>query len=100
MRLSFNEWTVSGEVFYLKELEGEFACSVRIRGTAKREGVFTSNIMEMGCLIQKNVYEQAKKRGLKQYCNARFSGHIESWQRDAKTNPKIMFVVDYIMDIE
>ena len=44
-RLTFNEWTVSGEVFYLKDLEGEFAASMQLRGVAKRDGVFSSSVM-------------------------------------------------------
>ena len=28
----FNEWTVTGKIDYLKELTGEFACSLRIKG--------------------------------------------------------------------
>lgn len=40
MDFSINKWSVSGTVFYLKEMEGEFACSLKISGTAKRPGVF------------------------------------------------------------
>lgn len=99
MRLSFNEWTVSGEVFYLKELNGEFATSVKIRGVAKRQGVFSSNIMEMLCLMQKSVYEQGKKKGLKLYCNATVSGHLETWTY-GNNKKKVMFIADDVIEVE
>lgn len=99
MRLSFNEWTVSGEVFYLKELSGEFACSIQIRGVAKRNGVFSSNIMEMKCLLQKSVYEIAKKKGLRLYCNATISGHLETWTY-GNNKKKVMFIADDVIEVE
>lgn len=98
MRLSYNEWTVSGRVFYLKELEGEFSASLQLRGEARRLGVYASSVMEMKCLMQKDVYEVAKKKGLVMYCNATLSGHLETWVK--KDNKKVMFIVDDILEIE
>lgn len=93
MKIPYNEWTVSGEVFYLKELDGEFSASVGIRGVSKRQNAISSNIMEMKCLMQKNVYESGMKKGLKLYCNATISGHLETW---TSGNKKIMFIADEI----
>lgn len=99
MRLSFNEWTVSGEIFYLKELDGEFSASVMIRGIAKRQGVFSSNVMEMKCIMQKKVYEISKKKGLRLYCNATLSGHLETWVY-GNNKKKVMFIVDDVIEVE
>lgn len=98
MRLSYNEWTVSGKVFYLKELEGEFSASLQLRGEARRLDVYASSVMEMKCLMQKDVYEVAKKKGLVMYCNATLSGHLETWVK--KDNKKVMFIVDDILEVE
>lgn len=102
MRLSFNEWTVSGEIFYLKKLEGEFAASIRIRGTARRAGVFSTDILELGCLMQKEVYDKAVTKGLRQYCWAVLSGHLESWVKDTPKGQrkKIMFIVDSVEEVK
>lgn len=99
MKLSFNEWTVSGEIFYLKELDGEFAASAMIRGTAKRQDVFSSNIMEMKCLMQKNVYNIGKRKGLKLYCNATLSGHLETWSY-GNNKKKVMFITDDVIEVK
>lgn len=101
-KVRLNEWSVSGEVFYLKELEGEFAASVKVRGIAKREAGLTSQILEFPCLIERKVYEDAKSRGFSLYKDVNLSGHIESWARenDRKGNMKIMFIADYVMDIQ
>ena len=94
-----NEWTVSGRVDYLKELKGEFACSLRVMGSAKREGVYQSQILEFGCLMQKPVYEEAKKKGMQMFKNVTLSGHLESWQKGSSYTPKIMFVADYVLEV-
>lgn len=101
-RLTFNEWTVSGEVFYLKDLEGEFAASMQLRGVAKRDGVFSSSVMELGCLMQKKVYETAKRKGLDMYSYVCLSGHLETWVKNSRSGPrkKMMFIVDYVIDVE
>ena len=95
----FNEWTVTGKVNYLKELSGEFACSLRIKGVAKREGLFSSYPLDFPCLMQKSVYEDAKKKGMWFMKNVTLSGHLESWQKSTSKNPKIMFVADYVLEV-
>lgn len=98
----FNEWTVSGEVYYLKELEGEFSASAKIRGTASRQdGVYSSQILELPFLMQRKVYDEAKKKGLKVYRTATFSGHLETWHKTKNGKPcdKVMFVADYILEV-
>lgn len=99
--LPTNEWTVSGEVIYLKDLQGEFSASVKLRGVSKREGAFSSQVLEFPCLMQDKLYEKAKKKGLGLYKNATLSGHLESWQKNknGKDVRKVMFVVDYVLDV-
>ena len=100
-RISMNEWTVTGEVFYLKELEGEFAASVKIRGIASREGICSTQALELPCLLERRVYEEAKKKGFAKYKEVTLSGHLETWplKNDRHGNMKIMLVCDYVMDI-
>jgi len=100
MILSMNEWTVSGEIFYIKELKGEFAISLKIRGEAKRQEIYTSQVLEFSCLIPRNMYEEAKKKNLKLYKNVSLSGHLETWKKtiNGKDKNKIMFIVDYILE--
>lgn len=99
--ISMNEWTVSGEVIYLKDLEGEFAASVKVRGVAKREGVFSSQVLEFPCLMQSKLYEEAKKKGFGMYKKVTLSGHLESWQKNKNGRDlrRIMFVADYVLDV-
>lgn len=99
VNFSMNEWTVSGEVFYIKDLQGEFAASLRIRGVAKREGLFSSQILEFPCLMQKSVYEDAKKKGLFKFKQVTLSGHLESWKNSTSKNPKVMFIADYVIEV-
>ena len=94
-----NEWTVSGRVVYQKELKGEFACSVKVEGKAKREDVYTSQILKFPCLMQKSVYEEAKKKGMRFNRNVTLSGHLESWQKGSSYTPKIMFIADYVLEV-
>ena len=97
--LSMNEWTVTGEIFYLKELEGEFAASFKLRGTSTREGAYSTQILEFPCLMQKKVWEEAKKQGVAQYKKVTFSGHIESWLHRGDMR-RIMFIVDYVIQVK
>lgn len=94
-----NEWTVSGRIDYLKELKGEFACSLRIKGQAKREDLYSTQLLDFGCLMQKKVYEEATRKGIKKNKEITLSGHLESWAKGTSINPKIMFVADYIIEI-
>ena len=97
--MSMNEWTVSGRVSYLKELEGEFSASLRIEGKAQREGLFSSQILDFPCLMQNRVYAEAKRKGIAKNRNITLSGHLESWKNSTHANPKIMFVADYVLEV-
>ena len=68
-RLTYNEWTVSGEVTYIKELDvtNEFACSLKLRGTSRRKGANSSQVMEFGCLLERDTYDEALKKGLDKF---------------------------------
>lgn len=102
MVLSTNKWIVSGEVYSIRELGGEFAASVKIRGEAKRPDVYSSQILEILCLLTPRVYDDAKKRGLELYKTMKISGHLETWKRfvNNKTRQKVMFVADYLEKVE
>ena len=92
-----NEWRVGGEVFYLKEMEGEFAASVKIRGSSKRPGGFSANIFEFACLMTQTVYDEAKRLGIRLYHEAVLSGHLESW--DKGKGLKTYFIVDKVESV-
>ena len=96
-----NEWKVSGDVFYLKELKGEFACSLIINGIAKRPELFSSSKLELPCLMTPAVYEEAKRRGLgyKKHQTISLTGHLESWCNRSSSHPKVYFIVDKIENI-
>ena len=93
-----NQWKISGEVFYLKELQGEFAASLKIRGESSRYGS-SSQILEFSCLMLKDAYDDAKRKGLRIYHRADLSGHVESWytghgERNKKL--KVYFIADNV----
>ncbi len=92
-----NEWKVGGEVFYLKELQGEFAASIKIRGNSKRKGEFAPRIFEFGCLMTQAVYDEAVRRGFRLYHKAVLSGHLESWDKGG--SPKTYFIVDKVESV-
>lgn len=98
--LSFNEWTVSGTIFRLKEFEGEFskefAASCSIEGVAKREGFFSTSVLHLPFLMQPSVYSRAKAKGIAKGKRGTFSGHLESWGDGKK---KVMFVADDVIEI-
>ena len=92
-----NDWHFSGEIFYLKPLEGEFAGSVKIRGLSKREGAMSSQICEMSCLLHQRLWEQIHNEGIDVYSNIALTGHIETWTNEKK-NTKVMFIADSLLD--
>lgn len=98
---SMNEWSFSGEVFYLKELEKDYGASLKIRGTSPRgDSVSSSQIAEITCLMTKECYESAKKEGLALYKKVAVSGHIETFVKDADfAKVKNMFIAEYVMQI-
>ena len=100
-RLIFNEWTVSGEVTYIKILDdtNEFAVSVRIKGSARRKGNDSAQMMEFGCLMEQETYEEALRKGFDKFKYVTISGHIESWVKRVDASPKIRFVCDDILEV-
>ncbi len=96
MRNGFeNEWKVTGKVYYLKELTGEFSASVKIEGVASRPDVFSSSILKVACLLTSKAYDEAKRLGMTVRRNATLSGHLESWST-ADGKPKIYFIADRV----
>jgi hypothetical protein len=97
-----NEWTFSGEIFYLKELEGEFAISLKLRGTSRRKNAMTEQIAEVSCLGDKDFYAIFKEHGLKLYSKAALSGHMETWIQKAhgKTPTKTMLIADNVVSAD
>lgn len=91
---AMNEWSFSGEVFYLKELERDYGASVKIRGVS--EGGF-GRICELSCLIGQDAYKDAMKKGIGQYKKVALSGHMETFIKNDK--PKTMFIADYILEV-
>ena len=91
-----NQWQVTGKIFYLKELQGEFACSLKINGVAKRPDLYSSSKLELSCLMTQAVYDDAKRRGMHLYQRARLSGHLESWCNSASSHPKVYFIADKV----
>ena len=95
MRNGFeNEWKVSGEVFYLKEMLGEFSASLKIRVIASRPDLYASSILEFPCLMTPTAYNEAKRLGLRKHLKATLSGHLESWTKNEGT--KIYFIADKV----
>ncbi|SEP82401.1 hypothetical protein SAMN04487977_101533 [Treponema bryantii] len=98
--MSMNDWSVTGRVYYLKELSGEFAGSVKIEGKANRiDNTYSSSILKFSCIMQKNVWEEAKKKGIAMNKEVSLSGHLESWQKGTSKNPKMMFIADYVLQV-
>lgn len=91
--LSMNEWTVSGEVFYLRPLDTDFAASVKIRGTARRQGLYYSQILEIPCLMSGEAYSDGLAKGLGLYKSVTLAGHLESWVKD-NGKSRLMLVCD------
>lgn len=97
--IMMNEWSFSGEIFYLKELEKDYGASLKIRGTATRkDNSFRSDICELGCLVTRDAWNEAKKKGVKVYKNIAVSGHLETFIKN-DGNSKIMFIAEYIMEV-
>ena len=93
-----NEWTFSGEIIYIKELEEDFGASLRIRGTASRKDHIFSQPCEIGCLLTKSAYEKAKQKGIKLHKDISISGHLESFFKEKK-QPKVMFVAERVVKV-
>ena len=94
-----NEWKVTGYVFYLKEMQGEFACSLKVSGVAKRPELYSSSKLELACLMTPEVYDEAKRKGLRNRINVTLSGHLESWHNRSSSNPKVYFIADKVENV-
>lgn len=94
-----NQWQVIGQIFYIKELSGEFACSLKISGVAKRPDLFSSSKLELPCLMTPAVYDEAKRLGMHIYQKAKLSGHLESWCNRSSSHPKVYFIADKVENI-
>ena len=99
MKESQNTWTFSGELFYIREQEGEFAASLKIRGISRRKNASSSQIAEITCLAEKELYGQFVHKKIDLYKKVIVSGHIETWQRvkdTGKIQVRTMFIADAI----
>ena len=93
-----NDWHFTGEIFYLKPYEGEFAVSIKVRGTSSRLGAMSTQICEISCFGQEEVFRKMQADGIDVYTNAAITGHIETWT-DRKGNPKTMLILDSVSKI-
>lgn len=94
-----NEWTFSGEVFYIKDLDNcEFAVSLKLRGVSQRPESMSTQIVELSCLGDKNFKSELNKFDLKSHSNLVVSGHIETWFNNGRQ--KNMFIADYVFEDE
>lgn len=102
--MSYNEWTVSGEIIYVKVFDNwdEFYASVKIRGVFARSGSSSRQILEFGCLLSKTTYERAVEMGFDKYKNAVLTGHIETWVSQSGSSDKLKtrFVCDEVVSID
>lgn len=100
-RLVFNEWTVSGEVSYIKILDdtNEFAVSVRLNSSSRRKNNDSSQHLEFCCLMEQDTYEEALRKGFDKFKYVTLSGHLESWVRRVDATPKTRFVCDDILEV-
>lgn len=100
--MSMNEWTYTGKVSYMRELNGEYSASVRMTGDVKRaDGLYKSDELQIGCIMRSNVFEEAKRKGLKIGKTVTFSGHLEIWDKTIHGKPanKVMFIADYVLEV-
>ena len=90
-----NDWHFSGEIFYMKPLDGEFSGSLKVRGLSKRDGAMSAQLCELSCLVQKRLWDQIREAGIDVYTNVALSGHLETWTNEKK-NTKTMFIADSV----
>ena len=89
-----NTWSFSGELFYIKELDGEFAASVKVRGISRRKDAMSTQIAEMTCLMETMVYDTLIEKKIDLYQKIVVTGHIETWVTEKKT--KVLYIADNI----
>lgn len=92
-----NGWTFTGEIFYLKRLEGEFSISLKLRGSSRRKNAISEQVAEIACLGDDAFFDQFSKKGLKLYDSATISGHMESWMQNGKASLKVMLIADDVV---
>lgn len=90
-----NGSTFSGEIFYLKELEGEFSVSLKLTGFSKRANAMSSHIVEVSCVGGKELYEEMRRQQIGMYCNATVSGYIEMWP-SKRDRHRLIFIAESI----
>lgn len=91
-----NEWSFSGQIFYLKELEKDYGASLKIRGSTNED--YRSGICEISCLVKKDVWDEAKKKGVAMYKDIALSGHMETFFKPNRET-KTMFIAEYVMEV-
>lgn len=89
-----NKWMFSGELIRLKEFQGEFSYSLKIRGIARRLNSCSTQVAEMVCLVPSALRSDIVFYDVKLYSPVSVSGHIETWEKE--NSRKTMFVVDKI----
>lgn len=95
---TLNKWTVEGKVIYLKKLDKDFSASIKIKSFSSLKNHLGSSILEIKCLLSKEVYATAIKNGLQTYINVIAQGHFETWCD--KNNQKTMLIADDISIIK
>ena len=96
-KLSMNEWTFSGTVFYLKEFDKDYGASLKLRGSSGN--FFNSSIDEIGCLVTIDAWEDAVRKGVALNKFVTLSGHMESFTHGTSKSAKTMFIADYILEV-
>ena len=82
-----NEWTVSGEIIYIKVFDNpsEYYASIKIRGTVPN----TNGILEFGCIMRKSTYDMALEMGMDKFVNATVTGYFETWIKQGAKGDRV-----------
>ncbi len=91
-----NGWSFSGEIFYIKELEGEFSVSLKLTGLSKRANAMSSHIVEVSCVGGKELYEEMRRQEIGMYSSATVSGYIEMWP-SRRDRHRLIFIAESIV---
>lgn len=102
-RLIFNEWTISGEVSYLKVFDekSEFGASAEIKGVSKRRNSDVRQRVDFSFIMEHDIFEKAKAKGFDKFKYVTVSGHIETWiqQGIKRDKTKTRFICDDIIEV-
>ncbi|WP_288983140.1 hypothetical protein [uncultured Treponema sp.] len=96
-----NDFDFSGEIVYIKNLDRGYCKSVIIKGVSNVFDSLSSQTVELKCLIPDRLSKDAGRINLYDWLSV--SGHIEMWSKpcgNGTVRQKIMFIVDYILDIK